>query len=140
MANQTVDWFLQRLYGVPSCEDGYGNAVLVVNANAQEHNLGRNSMYLMQARHADGYYAVLDGYENATGTNTNSDSNQNAESSVTDANGVYIGDGDEVILTTHIHRHVLSIKRPDGTDNANMEVRIIKKEPGKGFKDSDNSA
>lgn len=135
MANQTVDWILQRLYGSPHV-DGYGSQVIEFNTNAVDYNLGRNTMYLLQFRHADGYWAVLDGYE---GDNAAGVGDTVSESSVTDDTGVFAEAGTEKYVTTLQRRHVLSVKRPDGSSGAG-EVRVIKMEPGKSLKDSDNSA
>lgn len=134
---ETHDWFLSRVYGSYRI-DGYGCGVYGVDGNAREYNLGRNSMYEVQILHGDGYLAVIDGYEQHDGPPNYDDGYK--EGSVTDATGYYVEAGTNHIITTHTFRHQLSIKRPDTNDGVNMEVRIIKKEPGVGRKDSNNSA
>jgi len=137
MAHQSVDWILQRRYGVPHV-DGYGSQVVTFQSDAQEINLGRNCLYRMDILHQDAYWSVLDGYDGTALTYHALPSD--AESSVTDATGVYSAKGSTEWITTHTKRHVLSIKAPAGRDANPGEVRIIKYEPGKALKDSDNSA
>jgi len=79
----------QLLYGPPH-PDGYGSVVVQFNTDAKEVNLGRNSMYLLQFRHGDGYFGILDGYDGTLEGGGESDS------SITDSDvTVYASDGAE---------------------------------------------
>lgn len=144
MAQLTTDWILQRIYGSPHT-DGYGSQHVQFNTNVKEVNLGRNCVYRIDvintgthdAPDGDGYAGLIDGYRSFT--ESESDWNQNAESSITDSACFLLKAGTTEYFTTNINRHVLSIKRPDGSTTAG-EVFITKMEPGKSLKDDNNSA
>lgn len=136
------EWFKQREMGSPMCADGYASQVVAVGETAVNVNLGRNSVYKLQAKMSsidvDGYISVREAWNTVIGGTgaVSSMDNEADEVAVTDATGMIIRHGEDLFITTNTTRHVLSAKMPDAS-GVTMSLRVIKMAPGKCYNEDD---